>query len=84
MKDPIERQAAIDELEKWIYDGADTRTIAEVIGTLPSTQPKVNKCGTCKYYKGHWYCEAWNNSPGFPAVDADMYCSMWEERSEGR
>lgn len=38
------------------------------------------RCKDCKYYMGNWYCEAWNNSPGFPAVDDDMFCSLAERR----
>lgn len=43
----------------------------EIIGELI-------RCKDCVHYKGHWYCETWNNSPGFPAVTEDGFCNMAE------
>ena len=41
----------------------------------------VIRCKECVHYKGHWYCDAWNNSPGFPAVTEDGFCNMAERRT---
>ena len=43
---------------------------------------QVVRCKDCKYYSHPWYCEAWNNSPGFPAVSDEMFCSMAERRTD--
>ena len=48
-----------------------------------SAQPDIIRCKDCKYYTHMWYCEAWNNSPGFPAVSDDMFCSLAERREDG-
>ena len=42
----------------------------------------VIRCKECVHYKGHWYCETWNNSPGFPAVTEDGFCNMAERRAD--
>ena len=42
----------------------------------------VIRCKECVHYKGHWYCETWNNSPGFPAVKEDGFCNMAERRTD--
>lgn len=47
------------------------------IDTVP-----VIRCKDCVHYKGHWYCETWNNSPGFPAVTEDGFCNMAERRTD--
>ena len=49
---------------------------------LPSSQPEIIRCKDCKYYTSMWYCEAWSNSPGFPAVSDDMFCSLAERRDD--
>ena len=41
---------------------------------------EIVRCKDCKYYTGNWYCSAWNNSPGFPAVGGEMFCSMGETK----
>ena len=46
-------------------------------------QAEIVRCKDCKYHLHPWYCEAWNNSPGFPAVSDDMFCSMAERRTDG-
>ena len=50
---------------------------------LKDAQPEVIRCKDCKYHTHMWYCEAWNNSPGFPAVSDDMFCSLAERREDG-
>ena len=46
MKDPIERQDAIDEIRKcrFVVDA-----IEKIIG-LPSVQPEIIRCKDCKHY----------------------------------
>ena len=43
---------------------------------------EVVHCKDCKHYKGNWYCEAWNNSPGFPKVEENDFCMMGERRED--
>ena len=47
---------------------------------IPENCPlKEVSCKACKYFReSYWYCEAWDNSPGFPAVEEDGYCNMFE------
>ena len=45
-------------------------------------QGELIRCKDCKYHTHMWYCEAWNNSPGFPAVSDDMFCSLAERTEE--
>lgn len=93
--DLISRKAAIDALTRKMVSiptagekdlmGDVNRIRAEdisVIRRLPSAQPDIIRCKDCKYYSHPWYCEAWNNSPGFPAVSDDMFCSMAERRTD--
>lgn len=65
-------------------DRLDSRErIAQMIENMPTIDAvPVIRCKDCKYYMGNWYCEAWNNSPGFPAVDGNMFCSMGERKDE--
>lgn len=49
----------------------------------PVASTEIVRCRDCKFYRpSHWYCEAWNNSPGFPAVSDEMFCSMAERRDD--
>lgn len=86
--DAIDRQAAIDAMHQYShFDDFDISVIDEEIAViaikdLPSVQPEIIRCKDCKYHTHMWYCEAWNNSPGFPAVSDDMFCSLAERREE--
>ena len=51
-------------------------------GLHDKPEPQIVQCKDCKYYSHPWYCEAWNNSPGFPAVSDDMFCSLAERREQ--
>lgn len=81
-EDTISRQAAIDTLEKWLYDGDDTRTIAETLYALPSAQPEIIRCKDCK--EGTYssdctiICKYHNN-----AFSSDDFCSLAERRTDG-
>lgn len=41
------------------------------------------RCRDCKHRLSSLYCEAWNNSPGFPCIGDEMFCSMAERRTDG-
>ena len=87
MDDLISRQAAIDVLEKWLYDGEDRRTIREAIIDIPSAQPERKKgmwnqiISMPKDEYGRYYCsecgkegnQVWYFCPNFcPNCGADM------------
>ena len=40
------------------------------------------RCKDCIHHTGHWFCDAWFNSPGFPIVKDDGFCWMAEKREE--
>lgn len=72
---------------QWLIDPNgqehDGVTLQSIINKMPTIDAvPVIRCKDCKYYMGNWYCEAWNNSPGFPAVDGNMFCSMGERKDE--
>lgn len=57
MKDPIERQDIIKELESWLkvegYSEGELNIIKAVLyelQSLPSAQPEIIRCKDCKYY----------------------------------
>lgn len=53
------------------------------LNSLPTIDAvPVIRCKECVHYKGHWYCETWNNSPGFPAVKGDGFCNMAERKTD--
>ena len=65
MQDLIDRQAAIDAVEKWFFETTDLRKPKEVLGCLPSAQPDLGKY---EYHYDHtdciWYRpEARNRCP---------------------
>lgn len=94
MHDLIDRQAAIDALCKTCMLTSDYKKCegykpdshwCEEITALrevPSAQPEIIRCKDCKYHTHMWNCEAWNNSPGFPVVSDDMFCSLAERRTD--
>ena len=87
MSDLIDRQKAIDALIDalaWTWSGTWSEKAAiDAIKKLPPVDAvPVIRCKECVHYKGHWYCETWNNSPGFPAVKEDGFCNMAERRTD--
>ena len=81
MDDLISRKTAIDAVLGVIpYDEYWKEQIEKAVNALPSAQTEIIRCKDCKYHTHMWNCEAWNNSPGFPAVSDDMFCSMAERR----
>ena len=43
---------------------------------------EIIHCEDCKFHTDLWYCEAWNNSPGFPMVEDDGYCWLGKPKEE--
>ena len=94
MNDLIDRQAAITAICEdgtWLErQGCTEITMcerkqrdADILSELPTIDAvPVIRCKDCVHYKGHWYCETWNNSPGFPAVKEDGFCNMAERRTD--
>ena len=91
MKDPIERQAAIDALNKLdVSDGVGISSIAcgvqELaiisIQHLPSAQPEIVQCKDCKHNQlpatsGNANCEIY-----YGMTDQDGFCHMAERRTD--
>ena len=86
----IDRRVAIDDFQMFRkYDSNSTHNDwVDRIETILKAQPTIDavevvRCKDCVHYKGHWYCETWNNSPGFPAVKEDGFCNMAERMTDG-
>ena len=89
MSDLIDRQAAIDMIEKY-FNGLPIAVhydMLAMIHRLPSVQPEIIRCRDCK----HWD-ETWTNdwSPDYhycPMIDGvrkgDFYCADAERRTDG-
>lgn len=59
------------------------QTVIDAVNVILNTaRCEIVRCKGCKYHTHMWYCEAWNNSPGFPAVSDDMFCSLAERRTD--
>lgn len=43
MDDYISRQAAIEAVSNWLYDGDDGRTVNQLLSDLPPAQPERKK-----------------------------------------
>ena len=83
--DCISRQSVIDAFSK--YDDTDlvkVKYVRQAIEDLPSAQQEIIRCRDCKHRLSSLYCEAWNNSPGFPCIGDEMFCSMAERRTNER
>lgn len=52
------------------------------IALMKGGQPEIIRCKDCKHRLSSLYCEAWNNSPGFPCIGDEMFCSMAERRTD--
>lgn len=81
MKDPIERQDIIKELESWLkvegYSEGELNIIKAVLyelQSLPSAQPEIVRCkdclmhGVCRFEQG---------------LGLDGYCSQAKRRTDG-
>ena len=54
----------------------------DIIIAVPPAQPEIIRCKDCKHRLSSLYCEAWNNSPGFPCIPDDGYCHLAERRTD--
>lgn len=70
------------ELMEWIVEA---ETLSDFIdhGRYTITSKPLIRCKDCKHRLSSLYCEAWNNSPGFPCIGDEMFCSMAERRTDG-
>lgn len=82
--DCISRQAAIEAFWRLSISIRPSvfEAITDMLKTLPSVQPEIIRCKDCKHRLNSLYCEAWNNSPGFPCIGDEMFCSMAERRTD--
>ena len=67
---------------KYTYEYGDVVTVQDIKSIPTIDAVPVIRCKDCVHYKGHLYCETWNNSPGFPAVTEDGFCNMAERRTD--
>ena len=74
MSDLIERQAAIDAIER---NSCNTQRAIDAVNALPSAQPEIIRCKDCKWKNNH-NCtravEVW--------IDDNKYCAWAERRSK--
>ena len=85
MKDPIERQDIIKELESWLkvegYSEGELNIIKAVLyelQSLPSAKPEIVRCKDCKWKQGS-ECVRFAEVRPFP----DDFCSRAERRTDG-
>lgn len=94
MKDPIERQAAIDTLDKHLrmtdvpvsYPGIIS-ALTEWLNELPSTQPEIIHCKDCRYstdfyQDGCCYCKMPSKEMRYIEEGWDFYCAAGKENSD--
>ena len=73
MNDPIDRQAAIELIERMKSYHQDADDIAEMIANMPSAQPEIIRCKDCLIH-GICRLEQW--------LGLDGYCSRAERRTD--
>lgn len=90
MKDPIERQDIIKELESWLkvegYSEGELNIIKAVLyelQSLPSAQPEIIRCKDCIYYRQEIDMCDEPHSTAHNVVREDDYCSRAERRKDG-
>lgn len=77
MKDPIERQAAIEAVSKGCQECRGIFGMCEEnILALPSAQPEIIRCRDCRHYAGGGLC----GLSGIEGWHDDDYCSYAERR----
>ena len=98
MSDLIDRQVAIDKLQKEINKGippfddvmgairCGVRLARNIIEDLPSAQPEIIRCKDCKYKNLSDICEYFEVSAGYYTVwhhvEDNDFCSRGERRSD--
>ena len=76
MQGLIDRQAAIDAVEKWFFDTTDLRQPKEVLWCVPSAQPEIIRCKDCEHYDDGM-CRRWKYSH---VTAGDSFCCSAEPR----
>ena len=71
-----------NDIDRYVEGDISLSDIIGIIDDMPTIEPEIIRCKDCKYHTHMWYCEAWNNSPGFPAVSDEMFCSLAERRED--
>ena len=79
MSDLIDRQAAIDAIERNAYRHTYIDQIVDIIKGLPSAQPEIIRCKDCKYNATSKKCL---NPNSFFLVPADDDFCSYAERKE--
>lgn len=87
MSDPIDRQAAIDEINdeldaidhvpKWVFVRLTRR-----IEQLPSVQPEIIRCKDCKHYDPYDQTERFYCYDGIEGCLPNDFCSYGERRED--
>jgi len=77
--DTISRQWCLNEYDRR-HQGPPGGA-RKIIEEAPSVSMGIIRCKNCEHRKSSLYCEAWNNSPGFPCIPDDGYCWLYERRS---
>lgn len=87
MKDPIERQEAIDAIDGALLDEVNEGIAIDILLDLPSAQPEIIRCKDCKYWDTSWQNDYAPNYHYCPNVDGtrrdDFYCADAERRTDG-
>lgn len=83
MSDLIDRQAAIDEIERWLgyIDDDMVRRMQIGMKRLPSAQPEIIRCKDCKYMIDTGDDLMCDNAKGWVvATTSDFGCVLAERR----
>lgn len=80
----IDRQAAIEVIERMKPYQLDGDDCIEIIANLPSAQPELIWCKDCKHYEWDklndaYCCLKW----GYNFPNEDDFCSRAERRTDG-
>ena len=90
MKDPIERQDAIDAADRADYTGLAVEDVKKVtdevvkeLKQLPSAQPEIVTCKDCRWRKDQSGSTAWLPCRAI-VTPSDFYCGRAERRTDER
>ena len=84
MSDLIDRQAAIEQVSKDIWDDSVAHDVIKLLKELPTAEPEIIRCKDCKNSE-HWYrdrrrCFLWLED-GVSVFD-DGFCNYAERRTD--
>ena len=80
MKDPIERQAAIDRIRGTGYADQIKENVIMILMCLPSAQPEIIRCKDCKHK--HIENMVWTCPFGLPGGE-NFFCGYGAESYKG-